>query len=213
MIKIAILYGTQDYHLLCTLFGDLSKKSNKKIESVVLCESDIRISHDFLRLVKKFEAEETEIFFLYLPDGTQHQCLVDQLSFHLVLDIGSLDRNNRIIPSIRICDQGIAIINADYKKPYPKTFCGERLQLITYGLNSKSSITASSIQLEDREGMIQFCLQRDILDLTGKQIESQESTIYINEQWTHDIHLLLAVFSTSLVCGFTMPKEKKLAIG
>ena len=51
------------------------------------------------------------------------------------------------------------------------------LNVITYGFNSKASITASSVTDED----ILLCVQRNIQTIQGKIIESQEIKVKLSE--------------------------------
>lgn len=51
--------------------------------------------------------------------------------------------------------------------------------IITYGINTKSIITFSSIQ-ENVHSKILFCIQKSLKSLTGKTIYEQEFPIYYN---------------------------------
>ena len=65
--------------------------------------------------------------------------------------------------------------------------------VITYGFNSKSTITASSVGEEE----ILLCIQRMLKDKNGKEIELQEVKIPINE----DASCTMAVASLLLLYG------------
>ena len=65
--------------------------------------------------------------------------------------------------------------------------------VITYGFNSKATITASSVGEEE----IMLCLQRTIKDKNGKDIEAQEINVPINE----NTNCTMAVAALLLIYG------------
>ena len=64
------------------------------------------------------------------------------------------------------------------------------IKLITFGFNSKATITISSI----KEEKIIVCLQRDIQRFDNKIIETQEKEIKINKGKVKKIYNELVVF-------------------
>lgn len=65
--------------------------------------------------------------------------------------------------------------------------------VITYGFNSKATITASSVGEEE----IMLCIQRTLKDKSGKDIEAQEINVPINE----NTNCTMAVASLLLIYG------------
>lgn len=68
------------------------------------------------------------------------------------------------------------IINADIELKQ-ENYKNIKLQIITYGFNTKATITASSIT----ENSIMICTQRDIEGINQKKIEQQECNIKIQQ--------------------------------
>lgn len=95
------------------------------------------------------------------------------------------------------------IINADMR--YNLTVLQEiELTVITYGFNTKSTITISSIE----EGNLLICIQRNIIDVTGKKIEPQELDLAIQEIETEkNIDIIMGTIITLLIYG-----QRKLII-
>jgi len=85
----------------------------------------------------------------------------------------------------------IYIYNSDEKTD---TVLDEGTLIITYGLNSLATATASSI---DEGNGFQYCLQRSICGLSGKKIEPQEFHAEFNNREIN-IHSALA-FETLLL--------------
>lgn len=68
------------------------------------------------------------------------------------------------------------------------------LTIITYGFNSKATLTVSSVS----ENNIIICLQRIIKNIFGEKYEPQEFEVEINQNF--DIHAVICVQSILLIC-------------
>ena len=72
-----------------------------------------------------------------------------------------------------------------------------KLNIITFGFNSKSTITASSVE----EGFL-ICLQRKIIDINNKVLEPQEIEVKIlNEKLSNNSHNLMGISSILIIYG------------
>ena len=78
-----------------------------------------------------------------------------------------------------------------------------KLNVITFGFNSKSTITASSV-----EDIFLICLQRKIVNVFGEVIEPQELKVKIDDgKLSNSSHNLMGIASILLIYG---KKEKFL---
>lgn len=68
----------------------------------------------------------------------------------------------------------------------------KELNLITFGFNHKSTVTASSTELEN----IMICIQRNIKDMNGSIIEPQEILV---ETKKYDINIIMGISILSLI--------------
>lgn len=73
--------------------------------------------------------------------------------------------------------------------------------IISYGLNSIATVTASSIDSGDDFLCFQYCLQRGILSFSGKKIEPMEFPVKLSNTEI-DIHSALAVVTFTLMYDF-----------
>lgn len=91
-----------------------------------------------------------------------------------------------------------AIINGD--DPWALKLLEEKknIYIITYGLNSKSTITASSIDIGEKI-YFNYCLQRSLDSYQNNTIEVQEFPIEINVLGYHNIYNALAAITTALI--------------
>ncbi len=101
-----------------------------------------------------------------------------------------------------IDDKGVAIVNVDDSEMI-RLLNSRRHKVITYGFNTKASITTSSIgDTVFKDGFI-CCLQRSISTRGGKIIEPQEYKIHL-DAGELDSHDLLAAASFAIVNGIDL---------
>ena len=107
--------------------------------------------------------------------------------------------------SIPVKKGAFVILSSDDKKIFP-FFIKRGLSLITCGVNSKASITVSSMDKD--EGIIQCCVQRQIVDLTGRIFESQEFPFERDEKESVD-RVLVAVGALIATGNFALNPTSK----
>lgn len=125
----------------------------------------------------------------------------------LKLDILIINETDEILsltsPSLLMNDKSIILINADKKnslelKKYTPSY------IITFGFNSKASVTISSLK-EGTYNTVQICFQRDIPTLSNKIIGEQEFSVNIRH---NDILPVLAAVITALAANIDIEKIK-----
>ena len=117
------------------------------------------------------------------------------LPYSNILIINDVSKNARIEPG-RECRA--VLVNSDgidvTRHIRPRS---RRLSVITYGFNSKASVTASSV----RDNTLTVCVQRAIPTLSGGKVEQQEFNVSFNSRQKDDISHLLAAVTAALVDG------------
>lgn len=99
-----------------------------------------------------------------------------------------------------IIDGGYYIFNSDSISNI--NFQCERVYPITYGLNGKTTVTASSI--DDIDGIcFSYCLQRSIVTSTGNLIQPFEKPIKTIGEYDN-ISFLLAAYTCIIVLGYSI---------
>ena len=76
----------------------------------------------------------------------------------------------------------------------------ENTYLITYGLGSKATVTASSIECSN-EVCFLYCLQRSLTGFNNEVIEPMEVPVTIKSPGQYNVYNGLAAITTSLLCG------------
>lgn len=72
--------------------------------------------------------------------------------------------------------------------------------LIAYGLGSKATVTASSIECS-RETQFCYCLQRSLTSFSNEIIEPMEIPVLLNVFGQYNVYNSLAAITAALVCG------------
>ena len=98
----------------------------------------------------------------------------------------------------------IVLLNSDDKENFD-ILKNNSIRVITYGLNAKACVTASSICEEDNK-TIQFCIQRSLPTFSGKILEEQEFPITVKAQ--NDVNTILAAITVALINDFNINNIK-----
>ncbi|HHW57076.1 MAG TPA: Mur ligase [Clostridia bacterium] len=96
----------------------------------------------------------------------------------------------------------IIITNGDDKLSNGLFTEGINSMLITCGLNSKSSVTASSITYEEESYRFNYCVQRAFFNLEGVLIEPMEIPVEIKISGQYNIYNSLFVITVLLILGY-----------
>ncbi len=105
----------------------------------------------------------------------------------------------------------MAIINVDEETSL-QLLRDSKMCVITYGLCSKATITASSIE-EGTEGItLIYCLQRTIHTIENIIIEPQEFPIKAVSSKEQDVYDTLAAVTTALLCNVNVEETQKIVL-
>ncbi|MGI6113367.1 MAG: Mur ligase family protein [Mahellales bacterium] len=76
--------------------------------------------------------------------------------------------------------------------------------IISYGLNPKSSITASSIE-QDKGTRFTYCIQRGVRTMNKNFIEPQEFPVSLMVTGQHNVYNALSAVTAALICDIPIP--------
>ncbi len=145
---------------------------------------------NYLKKDFKEEIDNSQIFFLK-EDSIEN---LKNIKFQTILIVKKINEHKKIIKEIAKKAEYL-IVNTDITDNL--SFLNDlQVQLITYGFNSKATITASSID----DNKIIVCLQRAITNAHGKQIEPQEFEM----DFSNEISSYTAMEITSLLLLYKM---------
>lgn len=162
--------------------------------------------------ISELEKNNVDMLILKMDILDIDKYITDELSFDILIytdksnDISLMGKTEYISRLDKVFslidDKGVAIVNVD-DSDMIKLLNGKMYKVITYGFNTKASITTSSIgDRVYKDGFI-CCLQRSISTRGGKIIEPQEYKIRL-DAGDLDSHNLLAAASFAIVNGIDL---------
>ncbi|MCT4565879.1 MAG: Mur ligase family protein [Maledivibacter sp.] len=199
------------------IIGDLifSLFKNNGMEVGLISDGFIRVNEDCKkrrlndqRDIERLLGDENSLDYIIF-DNLQEKSMYDltkQFEINTLIDdefMGGNKQNNRMVETkINIFNNlkrnGIAIINSDNKTLNDYFSCLKDKIIVTYGLNTKSTITASSL---DINGTVSFncCIQRGITTFNGNEIEQMEFPIRTMAYDDFNVCDFLAAISLALI--------------
>lgn len=138
-----------------------------------------------------------------LSDGLQFDILIYTDKAEDGLDFEKPEYKNKVKQIFSLmADKGVAIVNVDDNELI-RLLQGMKHRFVTYGFNTKASVTTSSIgDSVFKDGFI-CCLQRSISARNGKIIEPQEYKLQL-ESGEFDSHNVLAAASFAIINGIDL---------
>lgn len=200
-------------NLINKIFND----SNKKISIVnsgSLTGLDYRKVPEYLRELKK---NGVDILLIGIKLEDLKHDVFSGFNFDVIIFVNQADEilegdNNNIKELteklfLLTDDKGTVILNADDHERI-SLLQGKRYSVLTYGFNSKASVTASSIgEGIYRESFI-CCLQRNLLTNDGNIIEPQEFEIKVNSGFV-DSYSVMAAAAFAIFLGAILTPYSK----
>lgn len=218
-IVIDKFYRTQDRKAkIVAVFGESDKSTLLELIQCILCGRSDILSINGKRKNISFHRSRSNIeeFFNVFMD--MHKAGVDIIPIGIdmntsnLLNIGNMDIDCAILTDkgcmegcdcchgevcySKIFEKKVVILNND--EPYAlKAVEGcKDVTVITYGLNKKASVTASSIDIGE-DICFNFCVQRSFRTKKGRLVEPFEIPIRLKALGTHNIYNALA----AITCG------------
>lgn len=118
--------------------------------------------------------------------------------FSVVICLKSTGQNGIYFKLPDMLDKkSILIINSDDKTGFCDTLL-PNVPIITCGLNNKASLTVSSMVKDEWWEVIQCCVQRTIVSLSGKEIVPQEFSVRVKNSYSENVSGILAAVAAAM---------------
>ena len=133
-----------------------------------------------------------------IPVSTENMKNMKNVTFDTIIIDEKIEDMQKIEPFIKKSEY--IVLNSDRKNTIPKVE-SKKTALITYGFNSKSTVTASSIMEEE----ILICLQRNVKSKNGEILEPQEFWVKANQ--SSDVYEIMAETCMNMIYGKTKAEK------
>lgn len=179
------------------------------IDSADMLNLDSARIREYIRELKK---NNVDLLLLKAEPADIDRFLSDEVQFDILIytdktensaDFEKAEYTNKLKRVFSLmAEKGVAIVNVDDNELI-RLLQGMKHRFITYGFNTKASVTTSSIgDSVSKEGFI-CCLQRSIPARDGKIIEPQEYKLHL-DAGEFDSHNVLAAASFAIVNGIDL---------
>ena len=189
------------------LFICLIEENNNRcildITKEILIQSEYEIVHESIAgdIIGFCNGNRTLIIFDLIYKDLNLVNL-NNFNFDIIVHTYNNDLTNSNIDKL-IRNSKICILNADDGNLISLSNKLEDVIAITFGFNSKATLTISSYNLSPTI-TANLCLQRDLTPLSGEKIEPFEYNFELISENEADIYPLLAASTLSLVIGETI---------
>lgn len=195
MITIGIL-GSRGKSSVAEIVSSELKKQDKQ---VFIIGTEEESTKEFIKLLySEIDYAIIEISREDLLEGN-----INKIKFDIVIQTSLDEESKEIIQQVQnilsnIKEGGYIIFNSDSIQNI--SFKCDNIYPITYGLNGRTTVTASSI--DDRDGLcFSYCLQRAIFTLSQTLVQPCEIPIRV-EGMHDDVGYYLAAYTCLIVLGF-----------
>lgn len=176
------------------------------------------IKNDDMRNFLSFIKDKIDFLIFYLLDKDKLRTIINEFNkIDTLIDTVNKEDyiKNSDINEIKnilyknVKKNGVVIINSDIKGESNIFKHLQERVVITYGLSSRSTITASSVPMHDEFSLI-CCLQRGLTTIDGKDIEPLEFPVKMYLDDSFDVHNILPVLAKSLRYGISIENIQEL---
>ena len=163
---------------------------------------------DWVKAIEEMQKNDVEFLLMEI----HHDSLFLDIAFDCVI-ISSMDvnKNSDALEGYKelICNARSVLLNADSEGSLELIKGISNLYVITYGLNSKSTVTASAIYVCEGRIEYNYYLQRGILSAGGKEVMIQEMPIACSLLGYQNIYNTTAVITTALLFDIDIEESVK----
>lgn len=215
MVKVGIL-GNHGKTATIDLLAQLCKNSGMKVSVIIDMDLSIYLHNNessFLNYIDELGKNNIDMIIVKLSEEGLLKDWFSNIDFDVIIyTIGrSEEEYKSLYPSERklfftLTNNTVSIINADDRSIF-KLLKGNKTHLITYGFNSKASITASSVQQEELNRCVQCCVQRTLTTFSGRKLEPQEFSISLPLSQDQEIYSALAAITAAMINDIEIPNK------
>lgn len=182
--------------------GDLGWRINK---------NKLPANLDCMQAIEEMKKSDLEFLLVEIHDNS----VFGHMNFDCIIVNSMVEIQNKNILGMYkdlICNAKFVLLNADSEGSLELIKGLSNLYVITYGLNSKSTVTASTIYVSENTIEYNYYLQRNILSHNGNEVMIQEMPIVCNLLGYQNIYNTTAVITTALLFDINIEESVEALI-
>lgn len=195
------------------VMGDGEKNIVPHLIDVILRDSEhcsrVILSEELEKgmLLDRDTIEKTEILIIEINKTSIRAMKESSIELDIIVDIDmTLDQsreydyfNDKIKLVQTLKKNKLLIINTDYKHSMKLAYENQKVIIMTYGLNGRSSLTASSVSSDfDPKTKFNLCLQRTVETFYNTHLEPFEHPIEVNLIGMDNLYCVFAAIAVAL---------------
>jgi len=204
---VAGVIGSKNNNIISKSIGSILSDKALKYSAIELCSFIEEGERALSSYLKELSKNDFDLAIIYIQEDFANFRKPINIEFDILLfcmhdkNIHLIESNMGLYSNIidHLNNSGSIIINSDFMIG-SKLFEGKALHLVTYGFNSKASITASSVGDSLAEDFFLCSLQRPIIDITKRVLEPQEYKLKRTNVNAGDYEML-AIIAFGIVLG------------
>lgn len=151
------------------------------LKEIIKKEGYIQIYKNIGESILFFKKENKNIGLIKITPSIAEGLMNLNLNFQVLIHtfLNRRDYDNKAIQSIFKKTKNFIILNTDEEKSINLVEGNDKALIVTYGFNKKSTATASSFQINNIINF-NFCLQRQLITLSGEEIEPFETPMELD---------------------------------
>lgn len=179
MVKIGIIGDSKEFHTARTVLHLYQSKGLRVYWKHISQKSQATP----LKWFSEASRKKADILLIILEETQLAEKVWEKLQFHILVYLnGKKNAEQRPKKMSRILEEkNVIIINSDNRELFPFSISAGST-LITCGINSKASITASSVICDGNYETVQCCIQRAIRTISGEKLEPQEFSVSVKDE-------------------------------
>ena len=195
MITIGVLGSRGKSAVVEIIQGELKKQG----KDICVIGTNQGSGEGFLKILH----EEVEYAVLAISREDILNKRIDKIKFNIIIQTALEKENYELIEEMQniihnVKENGYVIFNSDSIQKI--NFHCDKVYPITYGLNERSTVTASSID-DIQELRFSYCLQRTLLSIGDDVIQPFDMPMTVDGKYD-DINYYLAAYTCLLILGY-----------
>lgn len=190
MVRIGIIGDGEDFHTMKTISRLYQSKGIKVFSKQV---TNAAPATPF-KWITQAGRKKAEILLIAMEQNQLSAKIWNGVRFHILVYLKGKKENREKSKKLSdfLAEKNVVILNSDDRDLFPFSI-STGTTLITCGINSKASVTASSVICDGVHETIQCCIQRAIHTISGEKLDPQEFSVRIKNENQNITGLLAAV--------------------
>lgn len=202
MKKVIGIIGSKEKSIVSAIISSIFQ--NEECSSKIISSEDLR-KQEFVNKKNIEKAEDVDVLIIEIDKSNIKTIIKSEIELDIIVEIDmTLDKyrkddyfNDKVKLVKDLKQHKLLIVNTDDENSIKLSYENQQIIVLAYGLNGRSSLTASSLDL-DNKIKFNLCLQRTIKTLFNSYVEPFEYPMEVNLVGVDNLYCVFAAVSVAL---------------